>query len=150
MNRRLLILLITTAALASLQASGPAPAPTPSDDEVKARSSALEVAGGFSNDGFKIRDGHACAPIAPKAPKFIQVNLSAGNQYWFIAAATAPAKRLGVTVYDEQGKPISAELYENNAQAAAGFSPQTSGPYTVRVEELEGTPAVFCLLYSYK
>ena len=150
MNRRLLLLLISTVALATLRASEPAAAPTPSDAEVKARSSALEVAGGFSNEGFKIRDGHTCAPIAPKAPKFIQVNLSSGNQYWFIAAAAAPAKRLAVTVYDEHGKPVPTEPYENNAQAAAGFSPQTSGPYIVRVEELEGEPAVFCLLYSYK
>jgi len=150
MNRRLLILLLTTVALATLRASEPTPAPTPSDEEVKARASALEVAGGFSNDGFKIRDAHTCGTLAPKASKFIQVNLSGGNQYWFIAAATAPAKRLAVTLYDEQGKPVSTELYENNAQAAAGFSPPTSGPYIVRVEELEGGPAVFCLLYSYK
>jgi len=150
MNRRLLFLLLTTAALATLRASDPAPAPSPSDAEVKARASALEVAGGFSNEGFKIRDGHAIVPIAPKAPKFIQVNLSSGNQYWFIAAAATPAKRLAVTVYDELGKPVSTELYENNMQAAAGFSPQTSGPYIVRVEELEGEPSVFCLLYSYK
>ena len=149
MNRRLLPLLISTLALAAtLRASEPAP--SPSDAEVKARASALEVAGGFSNDGFKIRDSHTCAAIAPKAPKFIQVNHSSCNQYWFIAAAADPAKRLAVTLYDEHGKPISAELYENNAQAAAGFSPQISGPYIVRVEELEGAPSVFCLLYSYK
>jgi len=139
----------TTAPAASPTAA-PSPLPTPTDAQVKARASALEVAGAFSNDGFKIRDGHAFLSIAPKAPKFIQVNLSSGNQYWFIAAGAGPAKRLAVSLYDETGKPVPAETYENNAQAAAGFSPQISGPYIVRVDELEGEPAVFCLLYSYK
>lgn len=131
-------------------AATPVPVPTPTDAQVKARSSALEVAGAFSNDGFKIRDGHAFLSIAPKAPKFIQANLSSGNQYWFIAAGAGPVKRLAVSLYDETGKPVPTETYENNAQAAAGFSPQASGPYIVRVDELEGEPAVFCLLYSYK
>ncbi|MEI8234812.1 MAG: hypothetical protein WCH57_09020 [Verrucomicrobiota bacterium] len=122
----------------------------PTDAQVAARASALEVAGAFSNAGFKSRDGHVFAPISPKAPQFIQVNLYSGNQYWFIAAASGPAKRIAVTVFDEKGKFVPAELYENNAQAAAGFSPQSSGPYIIRIQELEGDPATVCLLYSYK
>lgn len=130
--------------------AAPEQADGPSDAEVKARASALEVAGAFSNDGFKSRDGHTFGKVAPKEPKLIQVNLYSGNQYWFIAAASSPAKRIAVSVFDEKGKPVSTEIYENNAQAAAGFSPQVSGPYVVRIEELEGEPAAFCLLYSYK
>jgi len=130
--------------------AAPEPASSPTDAEVKARASALEVAGGFSNDGFKSRDGHTFGTLAPKEPKFIQVNLYSGNQYWFIAAASGPAKRIAVTVFDEKGKFVPTELYENNAQAAAGFSPQVSGPYILRIEELSGEPATFCLLYSYK
>jgi len=130
--------------------AAPEPASAPSDAEVKARASALDVAGAFSNDGFKTRDGHTVGKITPKEPIFIQVNLYSGNQYWFIAAASGPAKRLAVTVFDEKGKFVPTELYENDAQAAAGFSPQTSGPYLIRIEELSGEPATFCLLYSYK
>ena len=121
-----------------------------SDAEVQTRASALEVAGAFSNEGFKIRDGHWFTTLAPKESKIIQVNLYAGNQYWFIAAATGEAKKLAVTVFDENGKPVSTKPYENNAQAAAGFAPDASGPYYVRVDELEGEPASCCLLYSYK
>lgn len=147
--KRLLSFSLTVAA--ALPAFGTAEPPSaPSDAEVKAQASALEVAGAFSNDGFKNRDGHAFGKIAAKEPKFIQVNLYSGNQYWFIAAATAPAKRIAVTVFDEKGKFVPTELYENNAQAAAGFSPAASGPYIVRIEELSGEPATFCLLYSYK
>ena len=130
--------------------AAPEPANMPSDAEVKARASALEVAGAFSNDGFKTRDGHALGKVAPKESKFIQVNLYSGNQYWFIAAASAPAKRIAVTIFDEKGKFVPSELYENNAQAAAGFSPPASGPYIIRIEELSGEPASFCFLYSYK
>ena len=130
--------------------AAPEPANTPTDAEVQARASALEVAGAFSNDGFKSRDSHAFGKIAPREPKFIQVNLYSGNQYWFIAAASSPAKRIAVAVFDEKGKFVPTELYANNAQAAAGFSPQASGPYILRIEELSGEPAAFCLLYSYK
>ena len=120
------------------------------DAEVQARSAALELAGAFSNDGFKIRDGRWVSTIEPKQPRLIQVNLYAGNEYWFIAAANDAAKRLEVTLYDETGKPLATEPHQSGARAAAGFSPEISGPYYVRIEELEGNPASVCLLYSYK
>lgn len=148
MNRRLIFSLALAAAVTAFGA--PQAVNAPSDDEVKAQASAREVAGAFSNDGFKTRDGHTFGQVAPKEAKCIQVNLYAGNQYWFIAAAAAPAKRIVVSVYDEHGKLVPTELYENNAQAAAGFSPRASGPYIVRIQEIEGEPAAFCLLYSYK
>lgn len=149
MNRALVLPLLFTAFL-NVQGAPGAASNAPSDAEVKAQASALEVAGAFTNDGFKTRDGHVFALISAKEPKYIQVNLYCGNQYWFIAAASGPAKRIAVSVYDEKGKPIPTEPYENNAQAAAGFSPQASGPYIIRIQELEGEPATVCLLYSYK
>ncbi len=121
-----------------------------SNAEVQARSAALELAGAFSNDGFKIRDGRWPTSIAVKQPRFIQVNLYAGNQYWFIAAASDEAKRVEVTVFNENGEPVATEPHQSGVRAAAGFSPQLSGPYYVRIEELEGNPASVCLLYSYK
>lgn len=148
--KRALVLPFLFAALLLNAPAAPEAASIPTNAEVKARASALEVAGAFSNDGFKNRDGHVFAAISPKEPKFIQVNLYAGNQYWFIAAASAPAKRIAVSVFDEKGKPVPTELYENAAQAAAGFAPQASGPYIIRIQELEGEPATACLLYSYK
>ncbi|HWL54577.1 MAG TPA: hypothetical protein VNQ90_19205 [Chthoniobacteraceae bacterium] len=131
------------------------PAPTgsaaePGDAEVAARSEALEVAGAFSNDGFKIRDGHWVDGIAVNKPKIIQVNLFAGNQYWFIAAASEKAKKIAVSIFNEKGEPLLSEPYSNARQSAAGFAPETSGPYYVQVEETEGEPATFCFLYSYK
>ena len=137
-------------ALFPLLSHAQTPAAQTTDAQVQTRSAALEVAGAFSNDGFKIRDGHWWNTISPKEPKVIQVNLYAGNQYWFVAAASPEAKRLTVTVYDETGKPMPIEPYLQANQAAAGFSPTVSGPYYIRISEPEGEPATFCLLYSYK
>ena len=120
------------------------------DEEVAARKVALDLAGAFSNDGFKLRDGHWVATVAPGKPAVVQVNLFAGNQYWFSLGATDQAKKVVVSVFDETGKPMPYEPYQEGASAAAGFAPDASGPYLVRVESLEGAPAAFCLLYSYK
>ena len=120
------------------------------DAEVQARKDALDVAAAFSNDGFKIRDGHWCGVIKPHDHSLIAVNLYAGNQYWFSASATAPAKKIAVNVYDETGKQVTTDNYDNGEKAAAGFAPSSSGQYFVSIDLLEGEPGTFCLVYSYK
>jgi hypothetical protein len=120
------------------------------DAEVTARQVALELAGAFSNAGFKIRDGHWSTEIRLEEPKLIEVNLYAGNQYWFSVGATDGARKLEVAVFDENGKRVESEQYADGSRAAAGFEPTASGPYFVRVSEIEGEPATFCLLYSYQ
>ena len=134
-----------------LMASVPAvPAVVP-DDEVAAHKVALDLAGAFSNDGFKLRDGNWSGPIKPKESLFIQVNLYAGNQYWFCAGATDKAKKILVTVFDENGQQVQdAESYQDGTKAGAGFSPAASGAYIIRIQETDGAPASFCLLYTYK
>ena len=120
------------------------------DDEVSARKVVQELAGAFANDGFKVRDGNWTGAIQPGDSQLIQVNLYAGNQYWFSAGATDKAKKLLVTVFDETGKQVEVDNYQSGPTAAAGFSPESSGSYYVRVQEVEGGPASFCLIYSYK
>ncbi len=122
----------------------------PTDEEVQARKTALELAGAFSNDGFKLRDGNWCGKLVPGKSQVIQVNLYAGNEYWFSMGATAAAKKLALSVYDEFGRPVDFEPYAEGQTAAAGFAPTVSGPYYIKVESLEGEPATFCLIYSYK
>lgn len=143
MKRLFLSLAVAALATASVLAA-------PTDDEVAARRTALEVAGAFGNDGFKLRDGNWTGMIEIGKPKVIQVNLYAGNQYWFTLGSVPAAKKVKVTVYDEGGKPVEIDPYEEASVAAAGFSPETSGSFYVKVEEIEGTPAAFCLVYSYK
>ena len=120
------------------------------DAEVRARKDALDVAGAFSNDGFKIRDGHWCGVVKPRDHALVAVNLYAGNQYWFSAAVEEPAKKIAVCVYDENGKQLTTESYNNEEKAAAGFSPANSGQYFVSVDLVEGEGGTFCLVYSYK
>jgi hypothetical protein len=126
------------------------PAFAETDQEVAARAVALELAGAFSNDGFKLRDGHWAGTLAPDESKLIAVNLYAGNEYWFSAGATDEAKALTVEVFDEAGAPVTTQIFNSGTKAAAGFPVINSGQYFVRVRLAEGTPAGVCFLYSYK
>ena len=121
-----------------------------SDTEVKARKTALDLAGAFTNDGFKIRDGHWSGSVKPHEPALIAVNLYAGNQYWFAAGADDSGKKVGVAIYDETGNRVTAENYDGGEKAAAGFTPENSGQYFVSVSLLEGKPGSVCLVCSYK
>ena len=121
------------------------------DDEVEAHKQVLDLTGAFQNEGFKLRDGHWAGQIKPAERALIAVNLYAGNQYWFsVAAANAKAKKIAVDVYDEGGKPMTTERYNEGERASAGFSPTTSGQYFVTVSLVEGEPSTVCLVYSYK
>jgi len=120
------------------------------DAEVNARKNALDVAGAFTNDGFKLRDGHWCGTLMAQDHALIAVNLYAGNQYWFAVGTADPAKKIAVNIYDETGRLLTTEHYEGGDRAAAGFSPNDSGQYFVSVDLVEGGSSSFCLIYSYK
>ena len=120
------------------------------DAEVNARKNALDVAGAFTNDGFKLRDGHWCGTLKAQDHALIAVNLYAGNQYWFAVGAADPARKIAVNIYDETGRLLTTEHYEGGDRAAAGLSPNDSGQYFVSVDLVEGGSSSFCLIYSYK
>jgi hypothetical protein len=120
------------------------------DKEVTAHKNVLDLAGAFSNDGFKIRDGHWSGTIKPQESKLIAVNLYAGNQYWFSAAAAGSVKKIEIAVYDEGGNLVTTENYSEGERAAAGFSPTNSGQYYVLITLVEGDQSTFCFIYSYK
>ena len=149
MPRPLLSLVLLSALALSPVASAAA-----TDAEVAAHEVALTVAGAFQNDGFRLRDGVWSGKLTAGKSVVIQVNLYAGNEYWFVLGAVAPAKKVAVTIFDETGQPIDCEPYTSEpgeaVSAGAGFSPGVSGPYYVKIALLEGDAAGFCLLYSYK
>jgi hypothetical protein len=120
------------------------------DAEVIARRDALELAGAFGNDGFKIRDGHSCGMLKPHDRALVAVNLYAGNQYWFSVGTAEPLKKVAVGVYDEAGNQMKTENFDNEGKAAAGFAPDNSGQYFISVDSTEGQEGSFCLVYSYK
>jgi len=142
LTRTLLLSIFTVAFSVSLCAD--------TDAEVAARKEALDLAGAFTNDGFKIRDGHWCGTIKPHEHALVAVNLYAGNQYWFSVGATEQAKKIAINVYDETGKQMATDNYNSGDQVAAGFSPTSSGQYYVSVDLLDGAESSFCLVYSYK
>src|ERR1043166_6177807 len=144
MNRSVLIPLSVIALAVSVTVRGQ------TDAEVQARKDALDVAAAFSNEGFKTRDGHWCGSLKPHDHSLVAVNLYAGNEYWFSASATTPAKKVAVSVYDETGKQVTTESSDNGEKAAAGFAPPSSGQYFVSVDLVEGEASSFCLVYSYK
>lgn len=123
---------------------------TESNSQVEARKVALDLAGAFSNDGFKLRDGHWSGPVKQGEQALVAVNLYAGNQYWFSVGANEVVKKFTVRVYDENGKSMPAEEYEAEDKAAAGFSPDVSGQYFIAIAPTESGDSTFCLLYSYK
>ncbi|MEO7723431.1 MAG: hypothetical protein ABIU29_01895 [Chthoniobacterales bacterium] len=145
MGRRICLCLTILAALAL-----PGRALAETDQEVAARLVALELAGAFSNDGFKLRDGHWTGTLARGESKVIAVNLYAGNEYWFSAGATEKAKKLSVQVFDETGALVTGEKFDSGTKAASGVSVDNSGEYFIRVRLDDGDPAGVCFVYSYK
>ena len=137
-------------ALLAEPTSAPAAAPTPTPAPATSRSRALELAGAFANDGYKIRDGFWSGTLEPGKPLFVEVNLVSGNEYWFSTAALSPARKVSVDIFDQKGRPIQGERFQDGPTAAAGLIAQTSGHYFVRVSLTEGEKADCCLVYSYK
>jgi hypothetical protein len=136
-------------ALAAAMISSPLRA-AEGDAEVGARRVALELAGAFSNDGFKIRDGHWSGEINSGDRAVVAVNLYAGNQYWFSVGSGEKAGKFGVGIYDENGQPITTDNFEEDDKNAAGFSPTVSGQYFVSIAPTEAEAGTYCLVYSYK
>lgn len=143
-------ILIAALALAPAAACAAGDPTAPDDAEVAAHRSALDLAGAFTNDGFKLRDGDFAGKLKAGQGALVQVNLYAGNQYWFSVSTADPKTMVSVHLYDETGKLLKTDPYANANRAATGFAPDLSGPYYVRVAETSGTDATYCLIYSYK
>lgn len=120
-----------------------------SDQEVAAHEAVLDLAGAFTNDGFKLRDGDFEGTLKKGEGVVVQVNLYAGNEYWFSVATADPKTNVSINLYDETGKLVKSNPYADAHRAAAGFSPEVSGPYYVRLANA-GDDATYCLIYSYK
>jgi hypothetical protein len=120
------------------------------DAQVASRSDVIDLASAFQNDGFKIRDGNYFGTTSSDHPQIVAVNLYNGDAYWFCVASSEKNAKLKVSVYDQAGKPVIYEPYQAGSRAAAGYSPEASGLYLVKVSSEDGKPATFCLIYSYK
>jgi len=124
--------------------------PAPQGESSEPRSRVLELAGAFGNEGYKLRDGFWFGALEPGKPVLIEVNLFAGNEYWFCLAANEQARKIQVSVFDENGRPVQGNHYQEGPTAAAGIVAEVSGRYFIRLELREGTTADACFLYAYK
>ncbi len=138
------------------------------DAENTAHQSVLDLAGAFTNEGFKLRDGTYMGTLKAGEAAVVQVNLYAGNQYWFSVATAEGKAAVAINLYDETGKLVKTDAfttttagkdtgadpaddpYANKNRAAIGFAPEASGAYYVRIAETAGAAATYCLIYSYK
>jgi hypothetical protein len=164
--KRFAVLIVTLLAATDLRAQAPAPTAAPSaspaatatpepsadnPENPQARSATLDLAGAFSNDGYKIRDGYYFSTLEPGKSAVVEVNLFAGNEYWFCAAANPPAKSLTINVFDEKGTLVSdQQYYADGPKVAAGIVAPASGKYLVKITLAEGEKSSFCFLYCYK
>lgn len=143
-----MLLLLSWLPLVALDSS------TDSDQAVSARSAALDLAGAFTaNDGYKVRDGYHLARLKKGESQLFQVNLYAGNSYWFCVASAPATSTLGVTLFDETGAPVAIQPFADSSRAAAGFTATNSGLYYVKttvIDDSSSESSTICLLYAYK
>ncbi len=124
----------------------------------EARRLALEAAGAFTNDGFRIRDAEWSFALAKATPLFLQVTLFAGNRYWFVTATPTLGVKLRLTLFDNSGNPLKSEQWQDSGEhggsrTAAGIAANASGTYFIGVELLEAAsnqPLDCSLVSAYK
>jgi hypothetical protein len=141
--------ILLRAMLMGAMVAGPLAAHGATDAEVAAHEAVLDLAGAFTNDGFKLRDGDYTGTLKKGEAVVVEVNLYAGNQYWFSVATADPKTAVSINLYDESGKVLKTDPYVDPHRAAAGYSPDASGPCFVRIANA-GDTATYCLIYSYK
>ena len=135
--------------------SAPNPAvPVPTE----AHRLALETAGGFARDGFRIRDAEWAFVLAKGMTTFLKVTLFAGNHYRFVVATATPGAKIRLSIYDASGHILKSEQWQDSVDhsgggSAAGIAPELSGPYFVGVELVDSPsnqPLEFSLVSVYK
>jgi hypothetical protein len=135
--------------LALLVARAPGAAPA-ADPMAAYHHAALEFAGQWKQEGFRVRDSRWTGTFTPGKTAVIRVSLLAGNRYWFSAAAGSAAGGISVSIFSEDGTPAAIESRRDGSRAAAGFEPPEGGVYFVRIEPSQASAAPFCLVLSYK
>ncbi|MBM3856970.1 MAG: hypothetical protein FJ390_03290 [Verrucomicrobia bacterium] len=127
-------------------------------DFVDSKRHALDLLGALVNRGFRVRDEVWEISLRPRKMELLQLTLFAGNQYWFAVAASAPAQRLKLALYDDEGRPVALDLWKDDhaisgARIAGGLVITCSGNYYVGVELLEeadGKTVPASLVYAYQ
>ena len=144
--------MIRAALMPTMVASAAMAFATPASDDaaVTCRRAALELAGAWTNDGFRLRERTWTGVLPEGKPALARVTLVAGNRYWLSVATNAASTNISIAIYAESGIRVDARNYLEGPLAASGFSPRVSGSYLIALSEASGTPVPFCLVYSFK
>jgi hypothetical protein len=143
--------LLVLGALALLLASPAVRAGTPSPEvETALRARLLDFGVALGNEGLKGRDGFWAGRLQARAPQRLAVNLFAGNQYWFCAALSDPETVAALTVYDPQGRAVTAFGHTEAGLLATGVTAPETGRYVVELKASAGPSAHFVLLYLFR
>ena len=118
---------------------------------IEARQVAFDLAGAFQNDAFRIRDSQWTGKLAgAQKETVIQVNLLAGNAYWFILGASIRDANVQIEVFNVRGERVTAERHVSPGRAAASLRATQSGLHYVRLQSLGDSSPTVCFLYCYK
>lgn len=118
--------------------------------EVAARARVMDLVGAFSNDGFRIRDGHWTGMVAGKFPVVLTVNLYQGNQYWFCVAVEKEDSTVQIDVFDEKGEKVEGKYIKDGGRAAVGIDAGFSGQYFVKIHSGSDAAEPCAFVYCYK
>ena len=146
----LMAMALFCAAVAS-PAQDPEPTPTPGTEPVPGlRSRIYDIAGVLGNEGFKARDGAWAGQLEGGKPQRLAVNLFAGNQYWFFAAASESKDAPALVLKDSSGKAAGTIKYAKDGVAALGVTAPATGTYTLEIKDSSPRTQDFRLLYFFK
>lgn len=109
-----------------------------------------DLAGMLGNEGFKLRDGAWSGSLQGTKPQRLDVNLFAGNQYWFCAATSASGETPDLVLRDPSGQPVEMVRLAKDGIAAAGVTAAATGRYILEVKGPSTGTREFCLLYLFK
>ena len=139
------------AALALALSATAASAATATDDEVAARRIAVGLAGAFSNDGFKLRDGCWQGRLAPHEARLIQVNLLRRQSVLVFRGHHAEAKKVLLCPCTmRRASRCRPSRSRKSRKRRPALRPRSAGRITSASRRRRASPASFCLVYSYK
>ena len=109
--------------------------PAESDGQVAAREIALELAAAFTNDGYKIRDGHWSRSVQARTRRrSSRSTCTRGTNIIFRSARPTRRRRSTYRCTTRAGNQVGEEqFFQERSRAAAGVSPVASGLHYVSI-----------------
>ncbi len=101
---------------------------------------------------FTLRHTWWHGELDPGKSRVIRHQLFKGNEYWFWAGCSEPSARIGIHIYDAEGKRVEAESWKRDHVAGARIVPSRTAAYLIRVtlHHSEDPPAEWAVVYGFR